>query len=815
MALPAGLRAFQASKISRTNCMSRRSLLTFSQRNGILRLLQKNGSVRSASTAVAYEEEELDAGAVVTPKPEPVQGTTGKPFSSLKGVLLPETLKAITVKPFKLTNMTAVQEEVLSLLPDLAKPYDPESTSTRDLLVRARTGTGKTLAFLVPIIEARVRAVENAGQKRVLDDGLLSKPHLAAQAAKNWARANVGAVIISPTRELATQIANEALRLSYHHEGFEVRLLVGGMSKRVQLRDWAKGRPDIVVATPGRIRDIVNSEPDIAKALKTTRTLVLDEVDTLLDIGFRDDISAIIRDLPPTPERQTLFLSATLTPAIRQVAREALAKDYKYINCVDDSTPTHLSVPQYATTVPSPSHQLPHIMKLIIHDQLKHPGKSKIVVFLPTTKLTMLFSSMLKTMARAVLPAGKDTWVGEIHSKFSQEMRTKMSNTFRKTTDKPTILVTSDVSARGVDYPGVTRVIQVGIPHSMEQYIHRVGRTGRAGMEGRGDLVLLPWEIGFLTWHLTEIPLKSLSITELDSQLAELAEKYDANPIAHFSGNKQGATTYRHPMAPVLDEIDRAVNHLRYDRLDPQAVKEAFMSMLGYYFPKYSELRVAKSIVFEGLKEWTTAGCGLEEAPMVSQAFLAEMGVHDNRTKYFGKGKLATTVRARSTPWSGRGHQRTRDIAWDQAEESDDLTPEERNLDLSEFKGTRYGDKYLKASLRQQRAAEREGSGEGIFSGGRRPQGEPGDRAPYQRSSGGRSDRGGSFERDSRGGDRGSYSGGGGSYGGGGQSRDRGSYSGGGGSYGGGSRGGGRGSYSSGGGGGSYGRSGARKSSWA
>ncbi|KAK0482454.1 P-loop containing nucleoside triphosphate hydrolase protein [Armillaria novae-zelandiae] len=774
MALPAGLRAFQASKtISRTNCMSRRSLLTFSQRNGILRLLQKSGSVRSASTAVAYEEEESDVGAVVTPKPEPAQGTTGKPFSSLKDVLLPETLKAITVKPFKLTNMTAVQEEVLSLLPDLAKPYDPKSTSTRDLLVRARTGTGKTLAFLVPIVEARVRA-------RVLDDGLLSKPHLAGQAAKNWARANVGAVIISPTRELATQIANEALRLSYHHEGFEVRLLVGGMSKR---------------STPGRIRDIVNSEPDIAKALKTTRTLVLDEVDTLLDIGFRDDISAIIRDLPPTPERQTLFLSATLTPAIRQVAREALAKDYKYINCVDDSTPTHLSVPQYATTVPNPSHQLPHIMKLIIHDQLKHPGKSKIVVFLPTTKLTMLFSSMLKTMAKAVLPAGKDTWVGEIHSKFSQEMRTKMSNTFRKTTDQPTILVTSDVSARGVDYPGVTRVIQVGIPHSMEQYIHRVGRTGRAGMEGRGDLVLLPWEIGFLTWHLTEIPLKSLSITELDSQLAELAEKYDANPIAYFGGNKQGAAAYRHPMVPVLDEIERAVNHLRNDRLDPQAVKEAFMSMLGYYFPKYSELRVAKSIVFEGLKEWTTAGCGLEAAPMVSQAFLAEMGVHDNRTKYFGKGRMATTIRARSTPWSGRGHQRTRDISWDQAEESDDLTAEERNLDLSEFKGTSYG---------QQRATEREGAGEGIFSGGRRTQGEPGDRAPYQRSSGG-----------TRGGDRGSYSGGGGSYGGGGQSRDRGSYSGGGGSYGGGSRGGDRGSYSGGGGGGSYGRSGARKSSWA
>ncbi|KAK0204233.1 P-loop containing nucleoside triphosphate hydrolase protein [Desarmillaria ectypa] len=769
MALPAGLRAFQASKISRTNCMSRRPLLTFSQRNGILGLLQKSGlgSVRSASTAVAYEDEDsLDAGVVVTPDSTPAPGKTGKSFTSLKDVLLPETLKAITVKPFKLTNMTPVQEEVLSLLPDLAKPYDPDSTSTRDLLVRARTGTGKTLAFLVPIIEARVRAVENAGKKRVLEDGLLSKPHLAGQASKNWARTNVGAVIISPTRELATQIANEALRLSYHHEGFEVRLLVGGMSKRVQLRDWAKGRPDIVVATPGRIRDIVNSEPDIAKALKTTRTLVLDEVDTLLDIGFRDDISAIIRDLPPTPERQTLFLSATLTPAIRQVAREALAKDYKYINCVDDSAPTHLNIPQYATTVPSPSHQLPHIIKLIIHDQLKHPGTSKVVVFLPTTKLTMLFSSMLKTMAKAVLPAGKDTWVGEIHSKFSQEMRTKMSNTFRKTTDKPTILVTSDVSARGVDYPGVTRVIQVGIPHSMEQYVHRVGRTGRAGMEGRGDLVLLPWEIGFLTWHLTEIPLKSLSITELDSQLTELAQTYDANPIAHFSGHRQRATTYRHPMAPILDDIERSVNHLRYDRLDPQAVKEAFMSMLGYYFPKYSELRVSKSVVFEGLKEWTTAGCGLEEPPMVSQAFLAEMGVYDNRTKYFGRGKSASTVRARATPWSGRGHQRTRDITWDQVDEGGDLTPEERNLDLSEFKGTSYGEKYLRASLRQKRTSERDGAGQGIFS---RPNGGTGDRGgSYQRSTGGRngqfSDRGGSYGRGSRGGDRGSYSGGG-SYG--------------------------------------------------
>ncbi|SJL17375.1 uncharacterized protein ARMOST_20925 [Armillaria ostoyae] len=211
-----------------------------------------------------------------------------KPFSSLKHVLLPQTLKAITVKPFKLTSMTDVQEEVLSFLPDLA----------------------------------------------------------ATMAVKNLAWANLGAVIISSIRELTTQIANEALRLSYHHEGFEARLLI--------------------LLVVSAISSTLN--PDIEKALKTTHTLVLDEVDTLLDIGFRNDLSAIVRDLPLTPERQTLFLSATLTPAIRQVACEALAKDYKHINCVDKSTPTHLSIPHYATTVLNPSHQLPHIMKLVIHD---------------------------------------------------------------------------------------------------------------------------------------------------------------------------------------------------------------------------------------------------------------------------------------------------------------------------------------------------------------------------------------------------------------------------------------------------------------
>ncbi|KAK0436319.1 P-loop containing nucleoside triphosphate hydrolase protein [Desarmillaria tabescens] len=222
----------------------------------------------------------------------------------------PGTSRPSGIPGFK-TN--AVQEEVL----DHAKPYDPESTSSCDLPVRERTDTGKTLAFLVSIIETRG-----------FDNVLPSKPHLVGQAAKNWAQANVGAIIISPTRELTTHIAKEALRLSYQHKGFQVRLLVGGVNESVQLRNWAKGRLNIVVATPGciRIRDIVNSEPRYCK-------------------GFEDNSYFDTLIVPLIPEHQTLFLSATLTPAIRRVACEALDKDYKYINCVDDSTPTHLSLP--------------------------------------------------------------------------------------------------------------------------------------------------------------------------------------------------------------------------------------------------------------------------------------------------------------------------------------------------------------------------------------------------------------------------------------------------------------------------------------
>ncbi|KAJ7889228.1 P-loop containing nucleoside triphosphate hydrolase protein [Mycena leptocephala] len=587
--------------------------------------------------------------------------------------------------------MSAVQAEVLPLLPALAEPFSPEnSDNVRDLLVRAKTGTGKTLAFLVPAIEARVKSIEEylAGNN---DTGNVG------QARQRFARRTVGTLIISPTRELATQIANEALRLTHHHQDFEVRLFTGGTSKRMQIRDWMKGRKDIVVATPGRLRDLLESEPDVRAAVAQTSVLILDEADTLLDMGFREDIEDIKRFIPPVPQRQTLLFSATVSKEIQQVARSTLAPNHRFINCVTEETsPVHAHVEQYHTVLPSASAQLPHLMRLIAHDQLTNPGKSKIIIFLPTTKMTQLTATLVNALASSTLPAGKNTRVYEIHSKRTQEKRTMVSDAFRSAKGGATILITSDVSARGVDYPGVTRVIQVGIPGGREQYVHRVGRTGRAGTAGRGDLVLLPWEIGFVSWQLTDVPLNPLTVNELTEQTKQLATEFDDDPTGFFVKKKSPVREqlFLNKVTPIIEEIERNIGTL-VGRLDEDAIKETFMSLLGYYMAKTPELRVQKPVIVQGCQDWTTGACGLAAPPYVSVAFLQKLGLGDGRTKHFGKTAHSMPTYSRtsaaSAPWMGRGRtaNRGRDVtpSWKQGENMND-----DDVDVSEYRSTRYQD---------------------------------------------------------------------------------------------------------------------------
>ncbi|KAH9926772.1 P-loop containing nucleoside triphosphate hydrolase protein, partial [Fomitopsis serialis] len=573
-------------------------------------------------------------------------------FSTLKDAISRDTLNAIVGEPFKLTRMTSVQAAVLPLLPGLSEPHSSDSENARDLLVRARTGTGKTLAFLVPAIEARIRAVKAAGDQAVADAGAGADQYTQERAMRRYARAVPGCLVISPTRELATQIANEALRLSSHHRGFEVRLFVGGASKGKQLRDWHKGRLDIVVGTPGRIRDMLENEPDVSEGLAQAKVLILDEADTLLDMGFRDDLDGIVSKLQPTPERQTFMFSATVSPQIRQIARTYLDNSHKYINCVDDSAPpTHASIPQYHTVLPTEADQLPHLLRLLAHDQLLHGSKSKTLIFTPTTKMTQLFTTLVRSLSSS-LPAGiVITKVFEIHSKLSQMQRDKAAASFREVASKPTILVTSDVSARGVDYPGITRVIQIGIPSSTETYVHRAGRTGRGKdmIGGRVDLVLMPWEVGYVSWKLADMPLKPQTTGELEKQVRELAQRLDSG---EHSVSIKGAQS---PYLPVFEAIQKDIEQLQ-TRLDEDAVSGVMFSLFGYYGTHVGDLRVQRNVVIEGLKNWATEAMGLEEPPYISRDVLTKTGFGSTPQK-----SMRENRRSEPQNWLGRGRVANRE----------------------------------------------------------------------------------------------------------------------------------------------------------
>jgi len=351
-------------------------------------------------------------------------------------------------------------------------------------------------------------------------------------------------------------------------------------------------------------------------------------------MGFRPDIDAITDFFPRTPIRQTFLFSATVSSAIRQIARDVLDKDHVFIDVVPkDSSPVHAHVPQHFSTLPSSKEQLPHLFRLIAHDQLTNPGNSKIMVFLNTTKQTQLFATLLRELSRTTLPARPQIY--EIHSKRTQSSRTAASDAFRRDRSGAAILVTSDVSARGIDYPGVTRIIQVGSPSSTEQYVHRVGRTGRAGKGGRADLLLLPFEQNFVRYQLSDIPIKQFSHDTLLDETTALAEKLESDPTAFWNSVKEAKPSSNEFTAKDRRFHDKPATALAglntgiagfLDQVDKEAIEEVFVSLLGYYFSKSSNMRISRRSIYEGLQAWTTEACGLPKAPYVSDSLLTRMG---------------------------------------------------------------------------------------------------------------------------------------------------------------------------------------------
>ena len=313
-----------------------------------------------------------------------------------------------------------------------AMPYLFEG---RDLIGIAQTGTGKTAAFMLPILNhlVRVRRPRHIGHPRAL--------------------------VLSPTRELAAQTAENVKKYSKYCQ-LPFACVFGGVSQFGQVKDIKKGA-ETVIACPGRLIDLMTQG---ILYLDQVECFVLDEADRMLDMGFLPDIKRIISKLPKA--RQSLFFSATMSPAISKLAGE-LVQDPVQVT-ISPETPTVEKINQKVMFVEKQQKD-----SLLIHLLKTHPEWTKVIVF---TKMRHGADRVNKKLMRENIPTAA------IHSDKTQGQRTRALDGFRKGAVR--VLVATDIASRGIDVPDVSCVVNMELPLETESYVHRIGRTARAGESG-------------------------------------------------------------------------------------------------------------------------------------------------------------------------------------------------------------------------------------------------------------------------------------------------------------------------------------------
>ncbi|KAJ3839922.1 DEAD-domain-containing protein [Lentinula raphanica] len=407
------------------------------------------------------------------------------PFSTLN--LSEQTTKALNDMGF--STMTPVQAKSIPVL-----------LAGKDVLGAARTGSGKTLAFLIPAIELLHR--------------LKFKP-----------MNGTGIIIVSPTRELALQIFGVAKDLmQYHSQTFGI--VIGGANRRAEEDKLTKG-VNLLVATPGRLLDHLEGTKGFI--FRNLKALVIDEADRILEIGFEEQMKKIISILP-NENRQSMLFSATQTTKVNDLARISLRPGPVSIDVdKEESTSTVTTLSQGYVVCPSDKRFL------LLFTYLKLNRKKKIIVF---------FSSRNSVKYHAELLNYIDVPVLDLHGNQKQQKRT---NTFFEFINAESgILLCTDVAARGLDIPRVDVIIQYDPPDDPRDYIHRVGRTARAGKVGKSLLFLLESELGFLRYlKEAKVPLNEFSfpqerILNIQTQLEKLLSQ---NYYLHQSA-KDGFRSY-------------------------------------------------------------------------------------------------------------------------------------------------------------------------------------------------------------------------------------------------------------------------------
>ena len=374
---------------------------------------------------------------------------------------------------------TPVQEQSI--------PYILEG---RDVIAAASTGTGKTAAFLLPTLSTLERMKGRGRAPRVC--------------------------VVSPTRELAQQISRTCMQIS-RKTGHFVTTVYGGTPYGPQIREL-RGGTDVLIATPGRLNDLMDRG---VVDLSETKVLVLDEADRMLDMGFLPDVTKIVEHTPA--ERQTLLFSATIDSSIQKNLGNLL-KDPAIIEIARNGE-TAATVAQYIMPIANRKKQ--ELLEAVLNDK----GHERVIVFARTKNRT-------EECAEALEAAGFHA--ESIHSDKTQGRRRRALENFRR--GKTDILVATDVLARGIDVPEVNYVINFDLPDMAEDYVHRIGRTGRAGEEG--------FAISFVTRETMktlkeiekligkDIPFTTIEGYETDPSVLEKPKRGERKGGARRGGNK-------------------------------------------------------------------------------------------------------------------------------------------------------------------------------------------------------------------------------------------------------------------------------------
>ncbi|MFZ2297478.1 MAG: DEAD/DEAH box helicase, partial [Aquabacterium sp.] len=353
---------------------------------------------------------------------------TGARFDDLG--LSPELCRALADSGY--TQPTTVQIQAI-----------PAAMQGADLRVASSTGSGKTAAFMLPSLE-RIIAARGDNTKR-REKGKVHGPRV---------------LVLAPTRELAMQVAKAADTYGRHMQGLRVATVVGGVPYAYQLKAL-KGPLDVLIATPGRLLDHLNTG---AAVLDNLEVLILDEADRMLDMGFIDDIETIVERTPA--ERQTLMFSATFAGHVGQLASR-LTRNAVTIE-VASHTDSHDNIEQRLHLADS----LQHKNQLLDH-LLTDKAVDQAVIFTSTQRDADILADRLADMGHSV---------AALHGGMPQGRRNRVLQGLRSRQLR--VLVATDVAARGIDVPTITHVINYGMPMKAEDYVHRIGRTGRAGRSG-------------------------------------------------------------------------------------------------------------------------------------------------------------------------------------------------------------------------------------------------------------------------------------------------------------------------------------------